>query len=128
MPPRQSYATGNCPGRLYAHRSRKKQRIRICVTSCHTDTVTLHYETKSNGVFNRKKLTTMGIAYKIRCQHCNTEFDYCEDQSFGMLPRCVGCDSYVEMERPIRCPACHKRLNTSQEEFDRQVQTVMMWD
>ena len=70
----------------------------------------------------------MGIAYKIRCQHCNTEFDYCEDQSFGMLPRCVGCESYVEMERPIRCPACHKRLNTSQEEFDRQVQTVMMSD
>ena len=68
----------------------------------------------------------MGIAYKIRCQHCNTEFDYCEDQSFGMLPRCVGCESYVEMERPIRCPACHKRLNTSQEEFDAYIKTMQI--
>lgn len=98
---------------------------------CHKLSLRVRYfALRNNGkqMLNHKKLTTMGIAYRIRCQHCNTEFNYSEDQSFGMLPRCVGCESYVEMERPIRCPACHKRLNTSQEEFDRQVQTVMMWD
>ena len=46
----------------------------------------------------------------------------------GMLPRCVGCESYVETEAPIRCPACYKRLNATPEEFNEQVQTVMMWD
>jgi hypothetical protein len=46
----------------------------------------------------------------------------------GLLPRCVGCESYVETESPIRCPGCNRRLNTSQEEFNEQVQTVMMWD
>ncbi len=46
----------------------------------------------------------------------------------GILPRCVGCESYIETETAIRCPACNKRLNTSQEEFNEQVQTVMMWD
>ena len=45
-----------------------------------------------------------------------------------MLPRCVGCESYVETESPIRCPACNRRLNATQEEFNEQVQTVMMWD
>lgn len=70
----------------------------------------------------------MGIAYKIRCKHCHAEFDYSQDQSFGMLPRCVGCGSYVETESPIRCPACNRRLNATQEEFNEQVQTVMMWD
>lgn len=70
----------------------------------------------------------MGIAYKIRCKHCHAEFDYSRDQSMGMLPRCVGCESHVETESPIRCPACYKRLNTTQSEFNEQVQTVMMWD
>jgi uncharacterized protein with PIN domain len=28
----------------------------------------------------------------------------------------------------IRCPACNRRLNATQEEFEEQVQTVMLWD
>ena len=70
----------------------------------------------------------MGIAYVIKCRHCGTEFNYSQDESMGMMPRCVGCESYVETESPIRCPACNRRLNTSQEDFHEQVQTVMMWD
>ncbi len=46
----------------------------------------------------------------------------------GLLPRCVGCESYIETEAPIRCPACSHRLNTSEEEFNAQVQTVLLWD
>ena len=70
----------------------------------------------------------MGIAYQIKCKHCNTEFNYSQDQSFGMLQRCVGCESYVEIESPIRCPACNKRLNATKEEFFSQVQTIIDWD
>ena len=70
----------------------------------------------------------MGIAYQIRCRHCGAEFNYSQDESMGMLPRCLGCESYVETESPIRCPACSHRLNTSQDEFNAQVQTVLMWD
>lgn len=70
----------------------------------------------------------MGIAYKIKCKHCGAEFAYSQDQTFGMMPRCVGCEGYVETESPIRCPACSRRLNSSQKEFNEQVQTVMMWD
>ncbi len=70
----------------------------------------------------------MGIAYQIRCRHCGTEFNYSQDESMGMLPRCVGCENYVETESPIRCPACSRRLNSTLEEFNEQVQTVMMWD
>ena len=70
----------------------------------------------------------MGIAYQIKCRHCGTEFNYSQDESMGMLPRCVGCESYVETESPIRCPACYRRLNPTQEEFNEQGQTIMMWD
>ena len=70
----------------------------------------------------------MGIAYQIKCKHCQAVLNYSQDQSFGMMPRCVGCESYVETDAPIRCPACNRRLNNSQEEFNEQVQTIMMWD
>ena len=70
----------------------------------------------------------MGIAYQIKCRHCGAEFQYSQDQSLGIMPRCVGCESYVETEAPIRCPACNRRLNTSQEDFQEQVQTVILWD
>ena len=40
----------------------------------------------------------MGIAYVIKCRHCGTEFNYSQDESMGMMPRCVGCESYVETE------------------------------
>ena len=70
----------------------------------------------------------MGIAYKIQCRHCGAEFNYSQDESMGMWPRCVGCESYGDSEFPIRCPSCMHRLNTSTEEFNSQVQTVLMWD
>ena len=70
----------------------------------------------------------MGIAYVIKCRHCGAEFNYSQDESLGMLPRCVGCESYVETSSPIRCPSCSHRLNPSQEEFNQQVQTIMRWD
>ena len=47
---------------------------------------------------------------------------------YGILPPCVGCGGYVETETAIRCPACHKRLNATQEEFNEQVEVVYQWD
>ena len=41
---------------------------------------------------------------------------------------CVGCGEYVETETAIRCPACHKKLNTTQEEFNEQIEVTYMWD
>ena len=35
---------------------------------------------------------------------------------------------YVETETAIRCPACHKKLNTTQEEFARQVEVTYEWE
>ena len=47
---------------------------------------------------------------------------------YGVLPGCVGCGEYVETETAIRCPACHKKLNTTQEEFNEQIEVTYMWD
>ena len=46
----------------------------------------------------------------------------------GVLPVCVGCGEYVETETAIRCPACRKKLNTTQEEFNEQIEVTYMWD
>ncbi len=46
---------------------------------------------------------------------------------YGVLPVCVGCGEYVETETAIRCPACHKKLNTTQEEFNEQIEVTYMW-
>jgi len=71
----------------------------------------------------------MGTAYKIRCRHCGTQFDHYNGNDYGTSIMCIGCGSnYVETETAIRCPACMRKLNHSQEEFDRQVEVVMMWD
>ena len=68
----------------------------------------------------------MGIAYQIKCRHCGAKFNFGQVQSMDAMPRCVGYESYVETESPIRCPVCYKRLNTTQQEFNEQVQTIMM--
>ena len=47
---------------------------------------------------------------------------------YGLLPMCVGCGEYVETETAIRCPACRRRLNTTQEEFNEQVEVTYLWD
>ncbi len=40
----------------------------------------------------------MGTAYKIHCKHCGTHFNYSRDESYGTLPRCVGCGStYIDI-------------------------------
>jgi len=70
----------------------------------------------------------MGTAYKIRCRHCGAQFSHCPQPGYGLLAPCVSCGNYVETETAIRCPACHKKLNTTQEEFDRQVEVVYEWD
>ena len=44
------------------------------------------------------------------------------------MPMCVGCGEYVETETAIRCPACRRRLNTTQEEFNEQVEVTYLWD
>ena len=61
----------------------------------------------------------MGTAYKIRCKHCGAQFDHYMQPGYGILPPCVGCGGY---------PACHKRLNATQEEFNEQVEVVYQWD
>lgn len=70
----------------------------------------------------------MGIAYQIKCKHCQAVFNYSQDQTFGLTSRCIGCESYVEVDAPIRCPSCNRRLNNTQQEFNEQVETVMLWD
>lgn len=74
-----------------------------------------------------EKSKTMGTAYKIRCRYCGTQFDHYNGNDYGTTIMCIGC-GHVETEAPIRCPACMGRINTSQEEFDKQIETVMMWD
>ncbi|WP_300190160.1 hypothetical protein [uncultured Alistipes sp.] len=72
----------------------------------------------------------MGTAYKIRCKHCGAQFEHSTQPYFGMLPSCIGCGDggYVETETAIRCPACRRRLNTSPEEFNEQVEMTYTWD
>ena len=70
----------------------------------------------------------MGTAYRIRCKHCGAQFEHHMQPGYGVLPVCVGCGEYVETETAIRCPACHKKLNTTQEEFNEQIEVTYMWD
>ncbi|MDE7304798.1 MAG: hypothetical protein K2N04_02650 [Alistipes sp.] len=71
----------------------------------------------------------MGTAYKIRCRHCGTQFDHYMQPGYGILPPCIGCgDDFVETQTAIRCPACHKRLNATQEEFNEQIEVTYAWD
>ncbi|MFQ7387611.1 MAG: cupin domain-containing protein [Alistipes sp.] len=76
---------------------------------------------------NQRK-TIMGTAYKIRCRHCGAQFEHYMQPGYGVLPMCVGCGEYVETETAIRCPACLKKLNTTQEEFNEQIEVTYMWD
>lgn len=79
---------------------------------------------------NLKKRKVMGTAYKIKCKHCGTEFHYSMSASFGLYQECVGCEcsAHIETEKPIRCPSCLHILNHTPQEFNEQVETVMMWD
>lgn len=72
----------------------------------------------------------MGTAYKIKCKHCGAEFQHSASPGYGMYRECVGCGgaSFVETDLPIRCPACLRILNRTQQEFNEQVEVVMMWD
>jgi len=73
----------------------------------------------------------MGTAYKIRCRHCQTEFQYSASADYGMYQECVGCSAdnrHLETELPIRCPGCRRILNPSPEEFARQVRIIYSWD
>ena len=35
---------------------------------------------------------------------------------------------FVETDIPIRCPSCLHVLNRTEQEFNEQVEVVMMWD
>ena len=70
----------------------------------------------------------MGTAYKIRCKHCGARFDHYMQPGYGILPACVGCGETVETETAIRCPACRRRRNATQEEFNRQIEVTYQWD
>ncbi len=73
----------------------------------------------------------MGTAYTIRCKHCGARFNHSTDGGFGFLPHCIGCGDgrgYVETQVAIRCPACHRRLNATSEEFNEQVEVTYSWD
>lgn len=70
----------------------------------------------------------MGTAYRIRCKHCGAQFEHSTQPGFGLIPTCFGCGELLEMETAIRCPACLKRLNNSEEEFNEQVEVVYQWD
>ncbi len=72
----------------------------------------------------------MGTAYTICCKHCGARFNHSNDASYGFMPRCIGCGDggYIETQVAIRCPACHRRLNTTREEFNEQVEVTYSWD
>lgn len=70
----------------------------------------------------------MGTAYKIRCRHCGARFEQSAQSGRGLLQPGTGYGNYVETETVMRCPACLKRLNDSQEEFDRQIEVTYHWD
>ena len=70
----------------------------------------------------------MGTIYRIRCKYCGTQFMHNEGYDYGFMVACAGCEAHVETQAAIRCPACMKRLNTTEEEFNRQVETVKHWD
>lgn len=70
----------------------------------------------------------MGTAYKIRCKHCGAVFQHSRSATFGLHVECVGCGEHIETEHPIRCPACLHVLNRTPEEFNAQVEVVMLWD
>ena len=71
----------------------------------------------------------MGTAYKIKCKHCGTEFQHSASACYGLYQECVGCgSSVVETDIQIRCPSCLHVLNRTEQEFNEQVEVVMMWD
>ena len=76
-----------------------------------------------------KTQKSMGTAYKIKCKHCGTEFQHSASACYGLYQECVGCgSSVVETDIPIRCPSCLHVLNRTEQEFNEQVEVVMMWD
>ena len=71
----------------------------------------------------------MGTAYKIKCKQCGTELQHSASACYGLYQECVGCgSSVVETDIPIRCPSCLHVLNRTEQEFNEQVEVVMMWD
>lgn len=70
----------------------------------------------------------MAVSYQIKCEHCGTEFLHIAGEDYGTLCMCVGCENHIETDAAIRCPSCMHRLNSTEEEFERQVKTTMFWD
>lgn len=69
----------------------------------------------------------MGASYKIRCEHCGTEFLHIVGTDLGTIMQCVGCETIVETDVAIRCPSCARRLNHTEEEFNAQIISTMQW-
>ncbi len=68
----------------------------------------------------------MGTTCKIRCKHCGAQLDHPTLQYTVSHPTRERA-SYIETEHPMRCPACHHRLNSSPEEFRAQVEFTYAW-
>lgn len=68
----------------------------------------------------------MGKSYTVICRYCGAQFDhyvFCEHDA--QLPQ-PGQGEYIETEMPIRCPCCHRKLNTFHAESDRQIEVTYM--
>lgn len=69
----------------------------------------------------------MGTAFKIRCKHCGSLFNHSSESRLNLYihhsaqPQTMG---YIETEAAMRCPNCLRRLNTTPEEFNQQVETT----
>ncbi len=70
----------------------------------------------------------MGTAYKIRCKHCGAQFEHHMHPGYGLCRCASDAANIVETETAIRCPACLHELNTTQEEFNEQIEVTYMWD
>ena len=70
-----------------------------------------------------------GNSLQNQVQALRNGFQHSASACYVLYQECVGCgSSVVETDIPIRCPSCLHVLNRTEQEFNEQVEVVMMWD
>ncbi|MFI3304808.1 MAG: hypothetical protein SNF68_08135 [Rikenellaceae bacterium] len=69
----------------------------------------------------------MGVAYKLECKQCGTQFIFSGDSGYGVMPTCVGCGDSNHNLSVVKCPGCQRRFNVKSEEFREQILEEMNW-
>lgn len=68
----------------------------------------------------------MGMIYSMQCDRCNTSFAY--QTGVGFVCNCSDCGEQNDESSPFYCPVCHKRFDPENEEFEKCVKEVILWD